>query len=150
MITWRYNEPSKPCINMLNYCTINGNIWKIPLLWSPYKDNKHLWEAMTKMPSEKQLFNPKKAAVKNEKAHLEGKQEAHFGAKYLNLMWLFTLLSEKIRVLNCTGYLLCIHLWGQTATEQIELGHSLFQSDWCYYQFPSNFPCSGPDDNISQ
>mgnify|MGYP006869194156 CR=1 FL=1 len=140
---------ASPVINMLNYCTMNGNIWKIPLLWSLYtktistysNDEDAKWETALKS---------KKSCFKNEKAHLEGKQEAHFGAKYLNLMWLFTLLSEKIRVLNCTGYLLCIHLWGQTATEQIQLGHSLFQSDWCYYKFPSNFPCSGPDDNISQ
>ena len=103
-------------------------------------DEDAKWE--TALKSQKSRCN------KNEKAHLEGKHEAHFGAKYLNLMWLFTLLSGKIRVLNCTGYLLCIHLWGQTATEQIQLGHSLFQSDWCYYQFPSNFPCSGPDDQL--
>ena len=71
MITWRYNELSKPCYKYAKLLHEWEHLENPITMKSLHKDNKHLWEAMTKMPNEKQLFNPKKAAVRMKKLTLK-------------------------------------------------------------------------------
>jgi hypothetical protein len=49
-----------------------------------------------------------------------------------------------LALMNYIECFLCMYLWGQIVTKQKQLGHSRYQNDWYYFQFPSNFPCSEP------